>query len=308
MGEPGIVNSPSDDYALQDFGNGRRLERMGCWLLDRPAPQASDIPPRLPSWQPDWVYDGPRTASGEWQAVSPQAIEHVQTHADGSRSGAEWSLRVGDQKMHLRLAAGGQLGLYPEHIACWQWLRTTLATAPATTPATTPMLNLFAASGGASTAAARCGAAVTHVDAQQSALELARANLGAAASANPRIIREDAQRFVVRAQRQGRHYPLVVLDPPSFGRGPKGQTWSLSRDLPPMMATLADLLGSHPVGIWLSTHTLGWTPQQLQELLQHSLPDGPPDMRLQAFTLGVRSVDGRILSSGSAATANWHTA
>ena len=290
----GIVASPCDDYALLDFGNGRRLERMGRWLLDRPAPQAADVSPKLPHWQPDWVYAGPRAAAGEWQASSAAAVEHIATHQQ-----PDWSLRVDDQNLHLRLAAGGQVGLYPEHIHCWRWLRATLKDAP---PATA-MLNLFAATGGASLAAASAGAAVTHVDAQHSALVLARANIAQPGVPDARIIREDIKQFVARAQRQGRHYPLIVLDPPSFGRGPKSQTWSLNRDLPELMRALATLLGPRPVGLWLSTHTPEWGPQRLRRLLLDTLPAN----RLQSFALGVRSIDGRILGGGVAATVSWPT-
>lgn len=288
----GIVASPSDDYALQDFGAGRRLERMGRWLLDRPAAQAADIPPKLRNWQPDWIYAGARAAAGEWRPASPASIEHAAQHQHPA-----WPLRVDGQTLHLRLAAGGQIGLYPEHIHCWRWLRDSLQDAP---PAT-PMLNLFAATGGASLAAASAGAAVTHVDAQHGALALARANLAQPGVADARIIREDIKQFVARAQRQGRHYPLIVLDPPSFGRGPKGQTWSLSRDLPALTRRLAALLGPHPLGLWLSTHTPEWDSSRLRQLVRDTLPAA----RLRSYPLGVRSIDGRILRSGVAITANW---
>lgn len=294
--QSGSVDSPSDDYALLDFGAGRKLERMGRWLLDRPAAQAAELSPAQADWQPDWAYNGPRAAAGEWQPVSPLAIEHAAIHPQ-----LEWPLRVDGQTLHLRLAAGGQVGLYPEHIRCWRWLRATLQNAR---PAT-PMLNLFAATGGASLAAASAGAAVTHVDAQHGALALARANLSTldthTGQQPARIIREDIKHFVARAQRQGRHYPLIVLDPPSFGRGPKSQIWSLGRDLPPLMSALASLLGPHPLGLWLSTHTPEWDLPRLQQLMRDTLPLS----RLQGHTLGVKTIDGRVLGSGVAVTANW---
>ena len=293
------VSSPCEDYALLDFGGGRRLERMGRWLLDRPAPQAAGIRPRQPRWQPDWIYTGPRAAAGKWQPGSAAAIDHATQHQE-----VEWALRVDGLTLRLRLADGGQVGLYPEHIRCWQWLRDTLHNAP---PATA-MLNLFAATGGASLAAATVGAAVTHIDAQPGALALARSNLEplAARSQRPsaRIIREDIKRFVARAQRHGRHYPLIVLDPPSFGRGPKAQTWSLNRDLPDLMRSLASVLGPHPLGLWLSAHAPDWNPPRLRQLIQNSAPGA----RLRNYTLGVRSIDGRILAGGVAATANWPSA
>jgi 23S rRNA (cytosine1962-C5)-methyltransferase len=199
--------------------------------------------------------------------------------------------------MQLHLASGGQIGLFPEHIACWNWLRSTLHGIP---PGTA-MLNLFAATGGASLAAAHSGASVTHIDAQQSALKQAARNC---ADTPIRLIREDVQRFVERALRRGQHYPLMVLDPPSFGRGPKGQTWDINRDLPTLVATLAELIGPAPLGLWLSTHSNGWDPTALAQLLADNFAGAD----IQAFPLAIASIDGRQLASGSAATARWPTA
>lgn len=275
----GITDSPQGDYALEDFGHGRRLERFGDRLLDRPAPQAQQ-PPRQQPWHADWVYDGPRTAAGHW---SPSA-----------ESEPGWRIDVAGQTLHCRLANGGQVGIYPEHIACWNWLTALLAD----TPAGTPMLNLFAATGGASLAAARAGATVTHIDAQASALTLARANL---AAHRVRLLREGATQFVARALRRGDHYPLIVLDPPSFGRDPKGRTWSLDRDLPPLMMQLRELLGSRPLGLWLSLHTPGWHRDALTALIDKTLPTATP----HAFPLGLRSRDGRVLDGGHAVICAW---
>jgi len=288
MRQPGIVPSPQGQYRLIDFGDGRRLERLGDWLLDRPAPQATS-PRTQRHWRADWVYAAHRTAAGDWTA------------ADGTDRPLPppVDLQIAGQKMRIGLGNGGQIGLYPEHIACWSWLAERLANAPDGTP----MLNLFAASGGASLAALRHGAAVTHVDAQNSALQLARVNLDSKPEqpGNARIIREDVGRFVARARRNQHHYPVIVLDPPSFGRGPKGRTWSLNRDLPDLIAALADLLGPEPVGLWLSTHTPGWDDRALSNLLHQHLPKA----RIRAFELGVATPDGRILPSGHAAVAQW---
>jgi len=278
-----MVDSPQGDYVLEDFGDGRRLERLGRWLIDRPAPQA-EAPRRQKDWAADWVYEAPRTAAGHWR--SPRSL-----------SNGDWPIEVGGQTLLLRLANGGQVGIYPEHIACWRWLASVLTNAP---PGTA-MLNLFGATGGASLAAARHGAAVTHVDAQQGALSLARANLDGHGEPPVRIIREDVQRFVDRAVRRGQHYPLIVLDPPSFGRGPKGQTWRLDRQLPGLLESLATLLGPQPLGLWLSTHTPGWDDAALARLLRDTLPTAD----IHAFPLAVRSRDGRRLASGYAATARW---
>ena len=276
---PGITPSPQGDYVLEDFGHGRRLERFGDRLLDRPAPQAQQAPRHLP-WRADWVYDGPRTTAGRW---TPDA-----TGDPG------WSVTLAGQTLHCRLADGGQVGIYPEHMACWRWLAAVLHDAP---PAT-PMLNLFAASGGASLAAARAGASVTHIDAQAGALTLARANL---AAYEVRLLREDVPRFVARALRRGDHYPLIVLDPPSFGRGPKGHTWRLDRDLPALMAQLHELLGPTPLGLWLSLHTPGWQGDALTGLIRETLPGATA----RSFPLGLRSRDQRVLDGGHAIVCEW---
>lgn len=212
-----------------------------------------------------------------------------------ARPGAErsWSLRIDGRRMHCRLADAGQVGVYPEHVACWRWLRRRLCVASGAR-----VLNLFAATGGASLAAAEQGAEVVHVDAQQAALELARVNLGDRAV---RLIRDDVRSFTARAVRTGRRYELVILDPPGFGRGPKGRVWSLRRDLPELLRCLAGLLSDRPLGIWLSAHSRGWSGEDLSRSLAEALR-GP---RPRILELGVRAADGRCLAAGAAAVVEY---
>lgn len=331
---PAVVASPQQDYALLDFGNGRRLERFGPLVLDRPAPQAAR-PPALAHWSADWVYDGPRTAAGRWTpGVAGQIAGQVACQVAGQVSGQvsgqgcgpgsgggqpavpePFDIQVDGERLCISLGSGGQVGIYPEHISCWRWLRGLLARRPAGAE----LLNLFAASGGASVAATRRRAAVTHLDALNSALNLARRNLARVApepagpdtepAGSPRILREDAVRFARRCRRQGRRFDLILLDPPSFGRGPKGQTWVLERDLPGLLEDLAALLpaqpDSGPTGLWLSTHSRGWDAARLAAVAGPLLERTRPGARMQAFELGVAASDGRVLASGHALTVVW---
>lgn len=270
----GVVTTPAGRYELLDFGRGRRLERFGQCVLDRPAPNADNSRAQQ-SWHADWTYSGARIGGGKWLPSANDLPD-------------EWIVQVDDQPMHCRLGDSGRIGIYPEQIACWRWIRKRLAGARSAR-----VLNCFAGSGGATVAAVRADAAVTHVDAQRAAIAAARKNAGANAA---RWIPEDVTTFLRRDVRRGTQYDLVVLDPPSFGRGGR-RDWRLTRDLPEVLKFVGDLLSSNAVGVWVSAHTQGLAAVALTELLHDCLARGD----VSALSLGVRAPDGRTLSGGVAA-------
>ena len=274
---PNSVVGPLDDYALIDFGKGRKLERFGKYLVERPAPQANDKQRRA-DWQPDWVYSGSRVTDGEWLA-----------QREGLSS--QWSVRMAGQIMHCRLGKGGQLGIYPEHVACWQWVRECLEGCHIDG---LKVLNLFAGTGGATLAAVQAGAQVTHVDAQASQIELARLNVG---EKGARFIKEDVMTYVGRMLRKGERYHMVIMDPPSFGRAGKGKVWDIRSDLQPLIKHLPQLVTPDCRGIWVSLHTPDINAEGIAGLLDHEMQANAVPLQL-----GIATKQGELLDSGVAAT------
>ena len=273
-----LLVTPLDDYTLVDFGNGRKLERFADYLVDRPAPQATSLP-RLTDWQADWFYSGDRVGGGKWIARRAGLPE-------------DWVIRLEEQTMHCRLAQGGQVGIYPEHVICWRWVRQRLQGCSHIRDL--QVLNLFGGTGGTSVAASMTGASVTHVDAQAAQIELARKNV---AQQGVRWIREDVMTFVERAIRRKDQYHMIIMDPPSFGRGPKGRVWDIEVDLDALMKQLPRLIVPNCCGLWLSVHTPAYSASSLEQMFREVLPGG----NVQAISLHIQSQDGRNLSAGVAA-------
>jgi len=220
------------DYALLDSGAGRKLERFGSVIVDRPEPQAL--------WTPgaperDWrnanaVFAGDDDEDkGRWRIDRPVP--------------ESWPVKVGAATMLCRLASFRHMGLFPEQMPHWEWMLARLAekTGSAEPPR---VLNLFAYTGAASLIAAAAGAHVTHVDASKKAISWAKENQAASklTSAPIRWMLDDAAKFVAREVRRGKSYDIILVDPPKFGRGPDGEVWDLFTSLPPLMRDCAALL------------------------------------------------------------------
>jgi 23S rRNA (cytosine1962-C5)-methyltransferase len=271
-------HSPDDGYALIDFGAGRKLERFGAYFIDRPAPQATGQK-KLADWDADWIYSGSRITEGEWQA-----------QRDGLPD--NWTVNMSGQLMHCRLGKGGQIGIYPEHAACWQWVRERLEGCYHIDELR--VLNLFAGTGGATQAAVLAGARVTHVDAQASQLELARLNVG---NEGARFIKENVMTYVERALRKGERYHMVIMDPPSFGRAGKGKVWDVRCDFQPLIKYLPRLVTPDCRGIWVSLHTQDMKAEGVADLINQVMPG-----KAKPLQLGTQTKDGRVLEAGVAAT------
>lgn len=268
-----MIGLEMDDYALLDFGDGRKLERFGPYIVDRPAPQASGKS-RQANWQPDWVYSGERITDGAWQAQR-QGLEE------------DWQIEIAGQLMHCRLGKGGQVGIYPEHAACWQWITQQLAGVDKA-----KVLNLFAGTGGATQAAVLAGAQVTHVDAQASQLALAKRNVG---DQGARFIKDDVLTYVARMIRKGQTYQMLIMDPPSFGRAAKGKDWDIRRDFLRLVESIPQVLAEDYRGIWVSWHSPD-IPPELIAAQCHVPQAGQP----RQLDLGTQTADGRVLTAGVA--------
>jgi 23S rRNA (cytosine1962-C5)-methyltransferase len=241
------------ELELLDCGDGRRLERFGSVLVDREAPAASQ-PRRLPAAH--WRRADLRWARGRWAR-------------GGHRE--PWTVHAEGMLVECRPAAGGQVGLFPEHAQTWGWLSGAVGAAASALGRPPEVLSLFAYTGGSTLACARAGARVVHVDASRPALAWARRNaeLSGLADRPIRWLPDDVRAFVRRERRRGRRYDGVVLDPPSYGHGTG--TWRIDDDLPPLLDDLAALLGPSPAFVLITAHTPGYDGTRLGALVRDRL-------------------------------------
>lgn len=286
------------DPALADFGvdaagAGRRLERLGGLLVDRPLPQCQARRAMPHRWRDAAaVFTGTGTAGvgeGRWQLTEPPPEPWLV------------SVPVGAVTLNLEVkpAASGQIGVFLEQVEQWQWLARH-------TPANSSMLSLFAHSGAATLALATAGAEVVHIDASKPSIELARRNATASglAAAPIRWIWEDAATFVKRQLKRGASFAGAVLDPPSWGHGPKGQAFAIDRNLVPLLAEVSELIGRHQDGprgpLLLTCHSPGWHPRRLHDTLETACRDaGFPDGTFESGPLTCTDDSGRTLELGS---------
>jgi 23S rRNA (cytosine1962-C5)-methyltransferase len=251
---------PFHDPCLVDFGgpagHGRRLELLGGVLVDRPLAHATGPRRRPELWSSAGVIFGSGAGRPEWCLSRPVP--------DPWRV----SLDVGPTTLALevRPAPSGQVGVFLEQADHWRWLA-------AEAPQGGTVLSLFGHSGAASLALAAGGAEVVHVDASRQAIALARRNAEASGLAHlpVRWVCEDAVAFVARQARRGARFSGAVLDPPSWGHGPRGQAFAIDRDLAPLLADVARLLEPPAGPVLVTCHSHGWRHDRLEATLLESL-------------------------------------
>lgn len=247
-----------DGYELLDSGRQRKLERFGPVVLSRPCAQAV--------WEP-------ARPSGDW-ARADASFDREEGHRwTGRRALPDpWILTLCGFRLRLSGTDFGHLGVFPEQLPLWAWIRDRLAGGAG--DARPRVLNLFAYSGGATLAAALAGAEVCHLDASRGMVDWARSNaeLNGLAGHPIRWIVDDVLKFLRREQRRGRQYDAILLDPPSFGRGREGELYKIERDLPETLDLCVRLLSEAPRFLLLSAHTPGFTPIALENLLRRALP------------------------------------
>lgn len=247
--------STSSDYQLLDSGGFQKLERFGSVVLSRPCAQAV--------WQPT-------LPKAEWQKATATFFRDGGNQWRGrDRLPESWSIDVDGTRFQLSSTDFGHLGIFPEQRDQWRRIRE-VCTAYAQKHQRAPrVLNLFAYSGGSTLAAAHAGAEVCHVDASKGMVDWARQNaaLNQLQDRPIRWIVDDVSKFLEREHRRERRYDLVILDPPSYGRGAKGEVFKIENDLPPLLAVIGRLMSDQPLGILLSCHTPELTPISLHHLL-----------------------------------------
>jgi 23S rRNA (cytosine1962-C5)-methyltransferase len=281
---PNVGMSAWTDYQLLDAGDGRRLERFGARVVDRPAPGAQEARlADLLTWRrADLRFDGTRGWFGEEASLVP------------------WTVWLGEPELgsalelELRPTASGGLGLYPEHAANLAWVADRVAQrSSAQAP---QVLNLFAHTGLLTLAAARAGASVAHVDASRGAVEWARRNatLSGLEDRPVRWLVDDAAAFVAREARRGRRYDGIILDPPSFGRAGRRQ-WRLVDELPSLLGACA-AIGGKDAFVLLTAHTTSLEGEALANALASAFERASPEV----VPLGLDAASGARLDLGCA--------
>jgi len=249
--------------------------------------------------RPSAAADSPQFEHPEaWNQVTARYARTGPTRGKWSSTGRlpePWHVHHEDCTLELRLTPFGHVGLFPEQAVNWDWL----SQIQAASREPLRLLNLFAYTGGATLAAAKSGAQVTHVDAARNVVAWARRNaaLSGLSKYPIRWITEDAATFTRRELRRGNHYHGLVLDPPSYGHGPKGQVWKIGNDLQPLLETCAALIAPDPRLVCLTAHTEGLSLGCLRNLLARTCI--PRNSRpIDTAAMALVTADGRRLPNG----------
>lgn len=281
------------DYELLDATAGERLERWGKYILIRPDPQVIwNTPRRHPMWnKADGVYRRSKSGGGSWVV---------------SKMPADWNIRYAELEFKLRPMGFKHTGLFPEQAVNWDWFSGILRNARKTNPTYQPMvLNLFAYTGGATAAAAKAGAAVCHVDASKGMVNAAKENLRLSGLGNApvRYIVDDCRKFVEREIRRGNRYDGIIMDPPSYGRGPNGEVWKLEECAYDLIALVVQILTDKPLFFLINSYTTGLSPASMGYMLM-TLMKQPDTGILTTGELGLHvTQSGLYLPAG--ASARW---
>ena len=240
------------DYELLDCSDGERLERWGRYILVRPDPQV--------------IWKGEKTAAG-WK--NPDAVYRRSSSGGGAwgknNLPEKWTVSYGDLRFLIRPMGFKHTGLFPEQAVNWDWMREILRKRPGAS-----VLNLFAYTGGATVAAASAGASVCHVDASKGMVGAAKENaeLSGLADAPVRYIVDDCRKFVEREIRRGRKYDGIIMDPPSYGRGPSGEVWKIEDEVDGLIGRASLLLSDDPLFFLVNSYTTGLSPSTMAYLLE----------------------------------------
>ncbi len=240
------------DYELLDASDGERLERWGKYILVRPDPQIIwKGVARHPAWnKADGVYRRSSNGGGGWvKQKTPET----------------WDISYGDLSFRLKPMGFKHTGLFPEQATNWDWFSSLIKNAQRPTK----VLNLFAYTGGATIAAAKAGAQVVHVDASKGMVAMAKENaaLSGLENAPIRYIVDDCKKFIEREIRRGNKYDGIIMDPPSYGRGPGGEIWKLEDSIDEFVGLASQILSREPLFFLINSYTTGLSPLTMSYIL-----------------------------------------
>lgn len=236
------------DFSVIDCSGGEKLERWGKYIIVRPDPQAIwNTPKENPNWKnPDARYSRSSTGGGKW---------------DKNRLPESWQVSYGELRFNIKPMNFKHTGLFPEQAVNWDYIMNKIRGAGRPVN----VLNLFAYTGGATVAAAAAGANVCHVDAARGMVSWARENARASGLQDKpvRWIVDDCIKFVEREIRRERKYDAIIMDPPSYGRGPSGEIWKLENSLYEFVELCSGVLSQTPLFVIINSYTTGLSPSVL---------------------------------------------
>ncbi|EPP37772.1 Ribosomal RNA large subunit methyltransferase K/L [Chlamydia avium] len=244
------------DYTLLDSGEGKKLERFGSVTLIRPSCVAIWPKSSPDLWKDACAEYRRRGEDGQWYSLHTSVPK-------------EWRISLRGIDCTLKPTSFGHLGIFPEHSNFWSGLEAAINNCEKCC-----VLNLFAYTGSTSIFASKCGATVYHVDSSKSAIKWAQKNVENNSLPEKRIfwVIEDVFAFLKREIRRKKKYDMILLDPPSYGRGTRGETFKIDRDLFDLLVLCSHLLSSRCSYVLLTSHTPGHTPALLYNLVKRALP------------------------------------
>lgn len=241
------------DYQLIDCSGGERLERWGDFVLVRPDPQVIwNTPKTDPLWfQANGYYHRSKTGGGSWEIRGKMP--------------PYWKIRYKDLTFNIKTMGFKHTGLFPEQAVNWDMMRDVIENAGRPVK----VLNLFAYTGGATVACLKSGASVVHVDASKGMVSWAKENAVASgvADGSVRWIVDDCIKFVQREIRRGNRYDIIIMDPPSYGRGPGGEVWKLEDEVYEFVRLCSQLLDKDSLMMLINSYTTGLSPSVMEYIL-----------------------------------------
>ena len=281
------------DYEVMDCSCGEKLERWGDYTLVRPDPQVIwNTPKTHKGWRKkNGHYHRSKKGGGEWEFFDlPQ----------------EWTIHYTlpihkNLTFHLKPFSFKHTGLFPEQATNWDWFSQKIADTKKKNPdKEIKVLNLFAYTGGATIAAAAAGASVTHVDASKGMVTWAKENAVSSglSDAPIRWLVDDCVKFVEREIRRGNHYDAIIMDPPSYGRGPKGEIWKIEESVYPFIQLCTQILVDKPLFFLVNSYTTGLQPAVLTYMIRTALKDFKGEVHSEEIGLPVSS-NGLVLPCGA---------
>ncbi|MDC7293107.1 class I SAM-dependent methyltransferase [Butyrivibrio sp. DSM 10294] len=276
------------DYEVIDTSSGEKLERWGDYLLVRPDPQVI--------WNTDKKHFGWKKWNGHYHRSNKGGGEW-----EFKNLPEEWSINYKELTFNLKPFSFKHTGLFPEQAANWDWFSSLIKEADRPIK----VLNLFAYTGGATVSAAKAGASVTHVDAAKGMVAWAKENAASSGlgDAPIRYLVDDCVKFVEREIRRGNKYDGIIMDPPSYGRGPKGEIWKIEESVFPFIKLSSQLLSDKPLFFLINSYTTGLQPAVLSYML-HTVLDPIHKGTVEADEIGL-PVKGNGLVLPCGASGRW---
>ncbi|WP_026662984.1 class I SAM-dependent methyltransferase [Butyrivibrio proteoclasticus] len=272
------------DYEVIDTSSGEKLERWGDYMLVRPDPQVI--------WNTEKKHFGWKKFNGHYHRSNKGGGEW-----EFKNLPEEWTINYKELTFNLKPFSFKHTGLFPEQATNWDWFSSLIKEANRPIK----VLNLFAYTGGATVSAAKAGASVTHVDASKGMVGWAKENAASSglSDASIRYLVDDCVKFVEREIRRGNKYDAIIMDPPSYGRGPKGEIWKIEESVFPFIKLSAQLLSDDPLFFLINSYTTGLQPAVLSYMLHTVLdPIHKGSVEAQEIGLPVKS-NGLVLPCGA---------